>query len=151
MRSLIIAAALFASTASFAAEAPVIENGWARATAAGQSVGGGFLTVRNPGDTPDRLVGASSDVAEKVELHTHMNENGVMKMRPVPAIEVPAKGTVTLAPGGLHLMLFGLKAPLKEGQHVPVTLDFEKAGKVTGELVVTGAGAKAAPSHHHMH
>jgi copper(I)-binding protein len=154
MRSLIFAAAaLVIATAAQAAETkPVAENGWARATAVGQSVGGGFVTLRNPGDTPDKLVSASSDVAEKVELHTHLNENGVMKMRAVPGIEVPAKGAVTLAPGGLHLMLMGLKAPLVEGQHVPLTLVFEKAGPVSTQLMVAGAGAKDAPSgHEHMH
>jgi periplasmic copper chaperone A len=154
MRSLIVAAALALTiTAAHAADTkPVAENGWSRATAAGQSVGAGFVTLRNPGDTADKLLSASSDVAGKVELHAHINDNGVMKMRPVPEIEVPAKGSVTLAPGGFHLMLIGLKAPLTEGQHVPLTLVFEKAGAVTTQLMVAGPGAKAAPAgHNHMH
>ncbi|MDB5364380.1 MAG: hypothetical protein JWM77_307 [Rhodospirillales bacterium] len=153
MRSLIFAAALALSTTAHAADTkPVAENGWARATAVGQSVGAGFLTLRNPGDTADKLVSASSDVAAKVELHTHLNDNGVMKMRPVEGgLEIPAKGSVTLAPGGYHLMLMGLKAPLTEGQHVMLTLVFEKAGPITTHLMVGGAGAKAAPSgHDHM-
>ncbi|GIL37874.1 copper chaperone PCu(A)C [Roseiterribacter gracilis] len=150
MRSLIFAAAfaLTAATAHAADTKPVAENGWSRATAVGQSVGAGFVTLRNPGDTSDKLVSASSDAAAKVELHTHINDNGVMKMRAVPEIEVPAKGSVTLAPSGFHLMLMGLKAPLTEGQHVPVTLVFEKAGAVTTHLMVAGPGAKEAPANH---
>jgi copper(I)-binding protein len=154
MRSLFFAAVLaFTVTAAHAADTkPVAENGWSRATATGQMVGAGFITLRNPGDTADKLVSASSAVATKVEMHTHLNENGVMKMRAVPEIEVPAKGSVTLAPGGFHLMLMGLKEPLTEGQHVPLTLVFEKAGKVETMLMVSGVGAKVAPAgHDHMH
>ena len=148
MRSLIFAAALaLSTTAAFAADTkPVIENGWSRATAVGQSVGAGFLTVRNPGATADKIVSASSDAAAKVELHQHANDNGVMKMRAVTDIEVPANGSVTLAPSGYHLMLMGLKAPLMEGQHVPLTIVFEKAGAVTTQLMVAGPGAKGAPA-----
>lgn len=157
MRSMIfaVALALFATVAHAADTKPVAEKGWSRATAAGQSVGAGFLTLRNPGDTADRLVSASSPAAAKVELHTHSNEGGVMKMRAVEGgLDLPAKGSVTLAPGGYHLMLMGLKAPLAEGQHVPVTLVFEKAGPVETMLMVGGAGAKDAPAmhdHQHMH
>jgi copper(I)-binding protein len=152
MRSLILAAALALTTVAAHAADVVAENGWSRATAAGQSVGAGFLTLRNNGAAADKLVAASSDVAAKVELHQHVNENGVMKMRAVEGgIEVPANGSVTLQPGGYHLMLMGLKAPLAQGQHVPVTLTFEKAGTVVTHLMVAGPGAKGAPAHDHAH
>ena len=104
-----------------------ITHPWARATA-GQAVNGAvYVSFDNQGKEADRLLSAASPIAEKVELHTHLMEEGVMKMRPVPAIDLPAGATVTLKPGGLHIMLFGLKAPLVEGTRFPLTLVFEKA------------------------
>jgi len=120
-----------------------ISQAWARATPGGAKIGGGYLTIENKGSAPDSLVGASSDVAGKVEVHEMTMVNGVMKMRPVEkglAIE-PGK-TVKLAPGGYHLMMMELKSPLKQGEKVPVTLEFEKAGKVSVSLDVEGVGAQ---------
>ena len=120
-----------------------ISQAWARATPGGAKIGGGYLTIENKGSAPDSLVGASSDVAGKVEVHEMTMVNGVMKMRPVEkglAIE-PGK-TVKLAPGGYHLMMMDLKSPLKQGEKVPVTLEFEKAGKVSVSLDVEGVGAQ---------
>ena len=122
----------------------VITQAWSRATPGGAKVGGGYLTIENKGSTPDRLIGGSADVADKVQLHEMATNNGVMTMRPLDkglAIE-PGK-TVKLAPGGYHLMLQGLKGPLKQGDKVPVTLEFEKAGKVKLSLDVQGIGAQA--------
>lgn len=88
-----------------------------------------YFTIENAG-AADRLVGASSPDFGRVELHTHQHENGVMKMMKVEAIEVPANGAASLAPGGDHVMLFDPKKPLKEGDHIPLTLTFEKGGDV---------------------
>lgn len=121
----------------------VITQGWSRATPGGAKTGGGFLTIENKGSAPDKLLGASADVAGKVEVHEMTMSDGVMKMRPVEgglAIE-PGK-TVKLAPGGYHLMMMDLKNPLKQGEKLPITLQFEKAGKVAVTLDVEGVGAK---------
>jgi periplasmic copper chaperone A len=122
----------------------VISQAWTRATPGGAKIGGGYLTIENKGSTPDRLIGGSADVAGKVEVHQMAMNNGVMTMRPLEkglAIE-PGK-TVKLAPGGYHLMMFDLKSPLKQGEKLPVTLEFEKAGKVQVSLDVAGIGAQA--------
>lgn len=127
-----------------------VSQPWARATAPGAPAGAAYLTVTNTGKQPDRLVAASTPAAKTTELHTHIHDNGVMRMRPVEAIEVPAGGTVALKPGGLHVMMMGLNAPLAQGSTVEVTLTFEKAGKVTVPVAVQAAGA-AAPMGHSGH
>jgi periplasmic copper chaperone A len=122
----------------------VITQAWSRATPGGAKIGGGYLTIENKGTTPDRLIGGSGDMAAKVELHEMSVKDGVMTMRALDkglAIE-PGK-TVKLAPGGYHLMLMDLKNPLKQGDKVPVTLEFEKAGKVNLLLDVQAVGAQA--------
>lgn len=95
-----------------------------------------YMLLRNSGDEIDRLVSATSDVAESVELHISQTENDVTSMRPVEFIEVPAGGEAELKPGGLHIMLIGLKRALKEGDKVRLTLEFEKAGTVSVEAEV---------------
>ena len=122
----------------------VISQAWSRATPGGAKVAGAYLTIENKGSTADRLVSGSADVAGHVEIHEMTMEGGVMKMHALDkglAIE-PGK-TVKLAPGGYHVMLEELKGPLKQGDKVPVTLQFEKAGKVTVTLDVQGVGAQA--------
>ena len=122
----------------------VITQPWSRATPGGAKIAGGFLTIENKGAAPDRLIGGSGDFAGKVEIHEMAVNNGVMTMRPLDkglAIE-PGK-TVKLAPGGYHLMLMDLKNPLKQGEKVPLTLEFEKAGTVTVSLDLPGFGEKA--------
>jgi periplasmic copper chaperone A len=124
----------------------VITQAWSRATPGGAKIGGGYLTIENKGSAADRLVGGSADVADKVQVHEMAMKNGVMTMRPLDkglAIE-PGK-TVKLSPGGYHLMLMDLKGPLKQGDKVPVTLEFERAGKVKLSLDVQGIGAQAPP------
>ena len=121
----------------------VITQAWSRATPAGAKVAGGYLTIQNMGSAPDRLFGGSSDIAGKVEVHEMAMNNGVMTMRPLDKGLVIEPGkTVKLAPGGYHLMLFDLKSPLKQGDKVPVMLEFEKAGKVGLLLDVQGVGAQ---------
>ncbi|WP_028057049.1 copper chaperone PCu(A)C [Sphingomonas phyllosphaerae] len=122
-----------------------VSQPWSRATAPRAAVGAGFLTVRNTGSQPDRLLSAASPRAERVEIHTMTLEDGVMRMRPLPdGIVLPAGGEATLAPGGDHIMLIGLKAPLKAGERVPATLRFARAGLVRVQFAVGGAG-DAAP------
>ncbi|HLG84181.1 MAG TPA: copper chaperone PCu(A)C [Bradyrhizobium sp.] len=121
----------------------VISQGWARATPNGAKVGGGYVTIENKGSAPDRLIGASADFAGKIEVHEMTTENGVMKMRPVDkGLTIDPGKTVKLAPGGYHLMMMDLKSALKQGDKEPVTLEFEKAGKVTVSLDVEGVGAQ---------
>lgn len=121
----------------------VITQAWSRATPGGAKVGGGYLTIENKGATPDRLIGGAADISDKVQLHEMAMNDGVMTMRPVDKGLVIEPGkTVKLAPGGYHLMLLGLKSPLKQGDKVPVTLEFEKAGKVSLSLDVQGVGAQ---------
>lgn len=128
---------------SFKAGAITIEHPYARATAAGQPSGGGYLTLVNGGGT-DRLLSASADVSKSVELHEMKLEGDVMRMRQVDGIELPAGKTVQLKPGGFHVMFLGLKAPLKAGESFPLTLRFEKAGQVSVDVKVEAAGAGAA-------
>ena len=124
------------------------------ATAPSAKNGGAFMTIRNTGHADDRLVAAASPAAARAELHTHIMADGIMKMRPVEGgIAVPAEGMAELKPGGLHVMLLGLAAPLAEGATIPVTLTFEKAGAITVEVPVMKAGATAGPAmdgHHRM-
>src|SRR5579872_1014964 len=120
----------------------VISQAWSRATPGGARVGGGYLTIKNEGSAADRLIGGSAEVAAKVQVHEMSMNNGVMTMRPLEQGLVIEPGkTVKLSPGGFHLMLLDLKGPLKQGEKVPVTLEFEKAGKVSLMFDVEGIGA----------
>jgi copper(I)-binding protein len=118
----------------------VILEAWARATPV--KTGAAYITVRNDGASADRLTGVSSDAAMMAHLHETKNDNGVMQMRPVDGIDLPPHATVTLKPGGYHIMLMGLTAPLKEGDSFPLALTFAKAGTVTVSVIVKPATAK---------
>jgi copper(I)-binding protein len=118
-----------------------IAQPWARATPKGAPVGGGYLKITNTGTEPDKLVGGSSDVADRFEVHEMSMDGGVMKMRPTNGVEIKPGQTVELKPGGLHVMFVGLKKPLVQGQKIKGTLSFEKAGKVDVEFTVQGIGA----------
>jgi copper(I)-binding protein len=151
-RTLVGAAALvFASISAHAHEfklgAITIGHPYARATAAGQPIGGGFLSFANAG-TADKLLSVSADVSKSVELHEMKMEGDVMKMRQVDGIDVPAGKTVELKPGGYHVMFVGLKAPLKAGDKFPAKLKFEKAGEVDVTFNVEAPG-EAAMEHKH--
>ena len=123
-----------------------IVDPWSRVTPKGSTVGAGYMTIKNTGSTPDRLIGGSADVAAKFEVHEMKMENGVAKMRPVQGgLEIKPGETVELKPGSLHAMFVGLKKPLTAGEHVKATLTFEKAGKVNVEYDVRAMGAE--PSH----
>ncbi len=117
---------------------------WARATPPGAAVGGGYLVINNHGATADRLLSAAAEVSDRAELHEMAVKNGIMTMRPVKGgLEIPAGGSVALAPNSLHLMLIDLKAPLKKGAEFKGTLTFEKAGTVEVQFAVQGIGAAA--------
>ena len=125
----------------------VITQAWSRATPGGAKVAGGYLTIENKGTAPDRLIGGAGDVTDRIEVHEMTTDNGVMTMRALDTGLVIEPGkTVKLAPGGYHLMMFDLKSPLKRGDRVSVTLEFEKAGKVKVSFDVQGVGAQGPGS-----
>jgi|APTNR8051073442_1049403.scaffolds.fasta_scaffold00846_6 copper(I)-binding protein len=143
------AAAFGSATAADATIGDItIKDPWARATV-GAGAGAAFLSIDNAGARPDRLVSASSSVAKTTELHTHVRDGEVMRMRRVDAIEVPAKATTTLQPGGLHIMFLGLTEPLAAGRSLPLTLRFAEAGEtsVTVEVKDVGAMSQDAMDH----
>jgi hypothetical protein len=114
----------------------VIKDPFARASPAGAPTGGAFMTIVNNGQA-DRLVSASSPAAGTVELHETVDENGVMKMVPRPeGWQIPVGGSLELKPGGKHIMLINLTAPLEAGKTIQITLNFEKAGAKTIEIPV---------------
>jgi copper(I)-binding protein len=121
-----------------------VSEPWARAAGKRAHAAVAYLTLENFGDAADKLVSASTPAAGRVELHTHIKDGDVMRMRPVQSIEVGPHAKVTLKPGGLHLMLLDLKGPLEKGVTFPLTLRFEKAGEVTVEVAIQAAGAMGA-------
>lgn len=128
----------------------VITQAWSRATPGGAKVAGGFLTIENTGSTPDRLIGGTADVAGKFEIHEMAVSNGIMTMHELDkGLTIKPGKTVRLAPGSYHLMLMDLKSPLKQGDKVPVTLEFEKAGKVKLSFEVQGVGARGPAATNH--
>ncbi|MES2959583.1 MAG: copper chaperone PCu(A)C [Pseudomonadota bacterium] len=151
LSALMLAAAL-ATTGAAAHEFQLgtlkIDHPWARPTLPGQSAGGAYLGLHNGGATPDRLLGGSTPAAARVELHEMRMQGDVMRMREVPALDLAPGKPVKLAPGGLHLMLFGLKAPLKLGDKLPLKLRFEKAGEIEVMLHVENAPAAPAEAPH---
>ena len=124
-----------------------VEKPWSRATPPGAKVGAGFMQLRNAG-AADRVVGASTPVAGRVEMHITVRDGDVMKMREMKSFEIPAGGSFELKPGGAHLMLMDLKRPLKKGEKVPLTLKLEKGGELKAELTVEELGARQ-PAHNH--
>ena len=122
-----------------------IEHPWSRATAKGAKIGAGYLTIKNTGSAPDRLVGGSFADAAKVEVHEMSMDQGVMKMRPLSGgVEIKPGETVEFKPDGYHLMFVGLKQPLKQGERVDGTLQFEHAGSVQVQYVIGAIGQKTS-------
>lgn len=113
-----------------------IDQVWSRALPPNAPAGAAYFMVQNMGADGDWLVSANSPIAEKAELHTHVMLGEVMKMQQVASVAVPAGGVAKFAPGGNHVMLFGLKKPLVAGETFPLTLVFEKAGAVDVEVKV---------------
>jgi len=129
-----------------------IKGAWARASAGPMMrAGGAFMTLTNHGTSPDRLIGAATGVSKLAELHTHIKDGDVMRMRAVEAIDLPAGKTVELAPGGLHVMLMELEKPLEQGTAFSLVLKFEKAGEIALDVDVQSAGAMGPMgAHGHM-
>lgn len=159
--ALTLAAALPAPAHDYSLGDLKIGHPWSRATPPSAKVGAGYLSIANQGSVPDRLIAASSPAAGRVEIHEMRVESGVMRMRELPqGLAVPAGQRVDLKPGGLHLMLMDLAAPLREGGMVPVTLTFERAGRLQVDLKIEPATARqsehggqeghgARPGHNH--
>ena len=153
----ILAAGLLAAGAGaheFTAGDLVIDHPWSPPTLAGQAQGAVYLTVRNTGETPDRLVGARTDAAAHAEFHvSEITDEGVARMTPRDDIAVPAGGQAVFAPGGAHIMLIDLAAPMALEDHLTLTLSFEHAGDV--EVTVNGESLadhlQDAPAEEHRH
>lgn len=146
----LLCASLFALPAfahDYTAGSLKIDHPWSRAMPVNSPMAAAFMSIENKGHQDDRLLSASSPQATRIELHTHLNDNGVMRMREVSGgVILPAGKTTKLAPGGLHIMFMDVKKQAKAGDKFPLTLQFEKAGKV--EVVVNvEQGAPAAHAH----
>ncbi len=128
-----------------------VSKAWSRASTGAKRPGGSFLTIVNNGSAADRLIAAETPAAGKSELHNHIMEDGMMKMRHVMAVDIPAGGMTMLKPGSFHVMMFDLKDLLKEGDMFPMTLTFEKAGKATVMVHVGKAGGMTAHDHSAKH
>jgi periplasmic copper chaperone A len=124
-----------------------VANAWARATPAGSTTAVVYMTLVNSGKNMDRLLGGATPVAEKVRFHSNINDNGVMRMRELDAIDIAPGASVLLKPGSTHAMMIGLKKTLREGQSFVLSLEFEKAGKID---VVVSIGKIGAMEHHDM-
>lgn len=145
-----LAAGLLMAIHAAADSAIRVTNAWAKATVAGQKVAGAYLEITAPMD--GRLTGVSSPVAKSAEIHSMKMENGVMKMRQLKAIDLPAGTMVKLEPGGLHVMLFDLEKPLRAGQKVPLVLVVELPNNIRREVNVTAivkAGGEEGAGHEH--
>ena len=120
-----------------------IDHPWARATPPAAKNGAVYVEIRNTGSEPDRLVAVSTSAAEKAELHRTERDGDILRMREATTVEIPPNGGALLQPGGLHIMLSGLKGPLKAGTEFPLILQLEKAGPIEVEIRVE----RSAPSH----
>lgn len=138
---------------AMASDKMAVDGAWARASIGKLDRSAAYFEIMNHGKTADRLVSAKTTVSEKTELHTTIKENDVVRMRALDdGVEVPADGTVTFAPGGNHVMLIGLKEPLKDGASFPMTLVFEKAGEVKVDVAVKKGAPDSGGGHmHHKH
>lgn len=144
--------AALASAHDFAAGDIRVDHPWARPSISERTPGAAYFTLTNTGAEADRLIAARPvGFAERAELHTHIHDNGVMRMREVEGgVEIPAGETVEFRPGGLHVMLFGLAAPLTEGELHPLVLVFQRAGEVeVGVFVENRAPGGSDSGHHH--
>ena len=145
MRPALLAIMLAGLPPAALAQSPLVTVSapWARATAGGQNTGAAYLTLLSP--APDQLTGASTPVADAAEVHENVMDGTVMRMRSVPFLDLPAGNPVTLAPGGYHIMLMHLHAPLVAGQSFPLRLTFAHAGPMDVMVSVAKLGASGPP------
>jgi len=130
--------------------AVTVHDAYVRAPMPGMNMTAAFMVISNDGDKPVQLVAVKSDIAAQLELHGNTNDNGVMRMRQIDKLDVPAKGEVALAPGGLHLMLIDLK-PLVEKQQVVFTLVFGDGTEIKTQMPVVSVMNEAPADHAHHH
>jgi periplasmic copper chaperone A len=122
----------------------VVTQAWSRATPGGAKVAGGYLTIENRGNAPDRLLSGSTQLAKRLEIHALVVNDGVMTMRPVvDGLAIAPGGRLKFAPGGYHLMFVDLNSPLRQGEQIPVMLNFEHAGAIKAIFEVQSVGAQA--------
>lgn len=140
---------LASSAAAIAADAVSVSNPWVRATVPGQSVAGAYMDITAKANAA--LIAAESPVAAKVELHTMTMDGGVMKMRAIEKLELPANTTVSLKPGGYHMMLIDIKRELKAGERVPLTLTVQERKGAKSTLQVDAEVRAATDSGHLQH
>ena len=144
----VVASAFGFGFAAHAGDGPMVMDAWARPSIGSAGNSAAYMKLMNHGDAADRLVAVKSGVARKTEIHTHLMENNVAKMRRVEGgVEVPAKGNVEFKPGGLHVMLIGLQTKLAEGEAFPLTLVFEKRGEVVVDVKIQKSAGAAHGSH----
>lgn len=137
---------LTAAGASADSSGIAVEHAWARASPKGAVTGGAYVTIVNNGSSDDRLLSVSSPAAERIQFHSETNDNGVAKMVQLLTIDVPAGGSFAFKPGGTHMMMTGLKQPLREGESVQLFLTFEKAGVVEATARIGKIAAMVDPS-----
>ena len=129
-----------------AADNVTVQDPYVRLAPPNAPATGAFMVIKNNGDKDVKVLKADNPVSKVTELHTHLHEGGVMKMRPVSAIEVKAKGEAVLKPGGLHVMMIDLKAPMKEGDIVPITLTFDDGSSKQVDAKVVRPMAAGMPA-----
>ncbi len=144
---LLVSAGVFAG----AADNVVVQDPYVRLAPPNAPATGAFMVIKNNGDKDIKVLKADNPASKVTELHTHLNEGGVMKMRPVAAIDIKAKGEAALKPGGLHVMMIDLKAPMKEGDVVPITLTFDDGSSKKVEAKVVRPMAAGMPAREHKH
>ena len=144
------AAALIAAPAAAKPSAMHV-SGWARATIPGQTGSAAYLTIHNGGRSADRLISVSTPAARSATIHTTSMQGGVMRMRSAGPIAIAPNQQVTMKPGGLHIMLTGLKAPLSPGSKLPLTLRFAQGGTMQVQVTVQPPGYAPESHDHHAH
>ncbi|MGB4065441.1 MAG: copper chaperone PCu(A)C [Azonexus sp.] len=151
--SLLAASLMFsAGVLAGAADNVSVQDPYVRLAPPNAPATGAFMVIKNNGDKDVKVIKADNPISKVTELHTHINDGGVMKMRPVPSIEVKAKGEAVLKPGGLHVMMIDIKAPMKEGDVVPITLSFDDGStKQVDAKVVRPMAAPMPAAMDHKH
>lgn len=147
--ALLLSLGLSLGSAAIQAEVSV-EQGYVRASAPGMNTGAAFLTLHNAAMAPVSLIGAQTPAANSTELHNHVEQDGILQMRQVAAIEIPAQGSVSLKPGGYHLMLMGLKAPLEEGGEMELLLEFSSGQRAQLRLPIKKIHGQMTPKQMHQ-
>lgn len=145
---IILTAFVFSIANAYATTTPMtISSPWARTSLKQNTNGAVFMNIKNETPEDDKLIKANANVSKKVELHTHIKEGDIMRMRAVENIDIPANGETALEPGGLHVMLIDLNEDLVEGQQIPLNLTFEKAGEVQVMAEVRGLNGNKPTCH----